>query len=228
MTRIGNTLTILVASLAATSACGGLDNPAPTPGSDDPPPGSTAGSEDNTFDHDNSGFNPFDLIDKLTKDGPPRFSSRVHSCPKVRYKTFGNVLASLGLNITDTTQLSPGELYTDGYNALGGPSYANRIRENIGITTSGASREFDIFAAGADTIITALPTIARCQVGGVGPQLFDAANACRADGISCLIGVPAQPAHVDFCNVTVSSASDPATGKRLAVAALLAAAYTCE
>jgi hypothetical protein len=43
-----------------------------------------------------------------------------------------------------------------------------------------------------------------------------------------LIGTPAQAAHLDFCNITVSSASDPATGKRIAVAALLAAAYTCE
>jgi hypothetical protein len=229
MIKLGKTLTILplmILVVAATAACGGLDNPpAPT----DTPPGSTTGAEDNTFDHDNSGFNPFDLIDRLAKQGPPRFSSRVHSCAKVRYKTLGNVLTSLGVNLADATPLSAGELYTNGTNALGAPNYANRIRENIGITTSGASKEFDIFAAAADTIITAVPTLARCQVAGVGAQIFDPeTNACRTDGIACLTGVPAQAAHLEFCNITVSSASDVATGKRLAVAALLAAAYTCE
>ena len=226
MTKIGINLTILVASLGLTAtACGGLDDTT----EDIPPTGSTSGGEDNTFDHDNSGFNPFDLIDRLAKQGPPRFTSRVHSCPKVRYLTLGRVLASVGINPANGANLSAGQLYRDGYNALGGPNYANRIRENIGITTSGASREFDIFAAGADEVIAAVPTLVRCQVGGVGAQLFDATtNACRVDGITCLIGQPAQAAHLDFCNVTVSSASDVATGKRLAVAAMLAASYTCE
>ena len=224
MTKIGNTLTILVASLGV--ACGGgLDD---TTDDDTSPPGSTAGGEDTTFDHDNSGFNPFDLIDRLAKQGPPRFTARVHSCPKVRYRTMGNVLASLGVNPANATPLSAGQLYTNGYNALGGPNYANRIRENLNITTSGASREFDIFAAGADEVIAAVPTLARCQVNGVGAQIFDASNACQVSGISCLLGMPAQVAHVEFCNITVSSASDPATGRRIAVAALLAAAYTCE
>ncbi len=225
MTRNGITLTILVASLGL-AGCGGLDETAPPT---DPTGGDgTTGGEDTTFDHDNSGFNPFDLLDRLAKEGPPRFTSRVHSCAKVRYRTLGNVLTSLGVNVNNTANLSAGQLYTSGFNALGGPNYANRIRENLGITTSGASREFDIFAAGADEIITAVPTLARCQVNGVGPQLFDASNACRPDGISCLIGTPAEAAHVEFCNVTVSGASDPAVGKRIAVAAILAAAYTCE
>lgn len=226
MTNKGQNLTILVASLGLlATACGGLDE---TTTDGTPTPGTTTGGEDNTFDHDNSGFNPFDLIDRLAKEGPPRFTARVHSCPKVRYKTFGNVLTSLGVNTADVTALSAGQLYTSGFGAMGGPNYANRIRENLNITTSSASRMFDIFAAAADTIITNIPTLQRCQVNGVGAQIFDASNACRLDGIECLIGVPAQPAHVDFCNITVSSASDVATGKRIAVAAMLAAAYTCE
>jgi hypothetical protein len=221
-----NKLTILVASLGlAASSCAADQG---TTEDNTPPPGSTSGNEDTTYDHDNSGFNPFDLIDRLAKEGPPKFTSRVHSCPKVRYRTFGNVLTSLGVNVADTTPLSGGQLYTSGYNAMGGPNYLNRIRENIGITTSAASRAFDIFAASATEIITAVPNLARCQVGGVGAQIFDASNACRADGITCLIGVPATIAHVDFCNITVTSASDVDTGKRIAVAALLAAAYTCE
>ena len=110
--------------------------------------------------------------------------------------------------------------------ALGAANYANRIRENVAITTSGASREFDIFAAGAPEVIAAFAanSIARCP----GATLFDASGACQADGITCLIGQPATSQHVQFCNLTVTSASDQATGEKLAVAAILAAAYTCE
>jgi hypothetical protein len=153
----------------------------------------------------------------------------VHSCPKIRYATLGNVLKSFGVDVANTTALSAGDLYRNGFNALGGPNYANRIRENIGIATSGASREFDIFAAAADEIQTAFtnqtaPMAARCA----GAQLFNADNTCRPDGITCLIGAPATTRHLDYCNLTVTSASDVTVGKRLAVATLLAAAYTCE
>ncbi|MBA2539093.1 MAG: hypothetical protein H0V17_05610 [Deltaproteobacteria bacterium] len=220
-------MTILVASLGLiASACSGVDDGTTQ---DNLPPGSTAGDEESTFDHENGDFNPFDLIDRLAEEGPPRFTSRIHSCPKVRYRTLGNVLTSLGVNTADATALSAGQLYTSGFNALGGPNYTNRIRENINITTSSASREFDIFAAAADTIITAVPTLERCRINGVGSELFDpTTNACRLDGITCLIGTPAQAAHLDFCNITVTSAADITAGKRIAVAALLAAAYTCE
>jgi len=225
MTNKGQILTILVASLGF-AACGGLDDSATDPNA--PTPGSTTGGEDNTFDHDNSGIDPFDLIDRLAKEGPPRFTARVHSCPKVRYKTLGNILTSFGVNIADATNLSPGQLYTTGFNAMGGPNYPNRIRESVSVSTSSASREFDIFAAAAQGIIDGMPTLQRCTVNGVGATMFDASGACQLSGITCLIGQPATSAHADFCNITVSSATDVATGKRIAVAAMLAAAYTCE
>jgi hypothetical protein len=224
MKRIGQPL-FLVASMVL-AACGGLDD---TTSPTEPPSGGTSGGEDSTFDHDNSGFNPFDVIDQLEKQGPPRFTSRVHGCVKVRYETLGNILRSVGVDTANATNLSAGQLYRDGDFALGAPNYGNRIRENLDITTSGASREFDIFAAAADEVIAAVPTLARCTVNGTGAQIFDpTTNQCRADGISCLLGVPAQAAHLDFCNLTVSGADDVATGKRIAVAALLAAAHTCE
>jgi len=223
MSRIGYTLAILASSVLA-SAC--TDDLTPT---NTPPSGSTSGDESTTFDHDNSGISPWELLDRLTQEGPPRYTSHMHSCAKVRYKTLGNVLTSLGINAANGTALSAGDLYTNGFNALGGPNYANRIRENIGITTSGASREFDIFAAAADEVINAFGNpqsalMTRCP----GATLFDANNACQPSGITCLIGTPATSSHLDFCNLTITSASDVATGKRLAVAAMLAAAYTCE
>jgi hypothetical protein len=221
MTRFGYTLAILASTVLA-SAC---TDEVPTD-TNTPPPGSTSGDETTTFDHDNDQISPWDLLDRLTKEGPPRYTSHVHSCPKVRYMTLGNVLKDVGVDIANTTQLSAGDLYQGGFNALGGPNYANRIRENIAITTSGASREFDIFAAAAPEVEAAFTngTIARCP----GAQLFDASNTCRPEGISCLLGAPATSRHLDYCNLTVSSASDVTVGKRLAIAALLAAAYTCE
>lgn len=221
MTRLKYTLAVLAVSVLASACTDDVTAP------NTPPPGSTSsGDSTNTFDHNNDGISVWDLLNRLQTEGPPRYTSHVHSCSKVRYNTLGNVLTSVGINKANMTALSAGDLYATGFNALGGPNYANRVRENIGITTSGASREFDIFAAGADEVIAAITngTLARCP----GVTLFDASNTCRPDGITCLIGMPATTSHLDYCNLTLTSASDVATGKRLAVAAMLAAAYTCE
>ena len=220
MNRLTTTFAIVVAAVWVSGCTSDLSPP------NEPPSGSTSGDESTTFDHQNDGISPWDLLDRLQKEGPPRYTSHVHSCPKVRVRTLANVMAAVGINPANTAPLSAGDLYTSGYNALGGPNYANRIRENIGITTSGASREFDIFAAGADEVIAAFAggTVTRCP----GATLFDANNACQPTGITCLIGQPATSRHLDYCNLTIKNASDAATGKRLAVAAMLAAAYTCE
>lgn len=224
MTRFGYTLSILAASVLASACTDDLGNT-----TTELPPGSTTGNEETTFDHENDGISAWELLDRLTKEGPPRYTSHVHSCPKVRVRTLGNVLRALGVNTANTANLSAGQLYTSGTNALGGPNYPNRIRENIAITTSGASREFDIFAAAADEIIANAGNQARCQVGGQPVTIFDAtSNACRPEGITCLIGQPATSTHLELCNLTVQMASTPTVGKRLAVAAMLAAAYTCE
>lgn len=225
-------LSILVGFLGLASACtdSTLDD-----GSTNPPPtGGTSGGEDTTFDHENDGIDPWTLLDRLEKEGPPKYTSHVHSCPKVRYATLGRVLASLGVNnmtVATPPALSGADLYKSGANAMGAANYANRIRENIGISTSGASREFDIFAAAAPDIIANIGTLDRCKTGGptgAPASLFNASNQCEASGITCLIGQPAQAAHLDLCNITIQNASTPDVGKRLAVAALLAAAYTCE
>jgi hypothetical protein len=226
MTRFGYTLTILVGASLGVAACSdSIDEPQPTP-----PPGSTTGGSDTTFDHDNNSISVWDLIDRLTKEGPPSFSSQMHSCAKVRYATLGQVLTSVGVNLATTgTAAAPsaGDLYKTGASAYGAANYSNRIRENIGITTSGSSREFDIFAAAAPEIIANVPTLARCQVNGTPAQLFSG-STCVAEGITCLIGTPATQAHIDYCNYTITHATDLPTGQRIAVAALMAAAYTCE
>jgi hypothetical protein len=224
MTRL-TLLTILVASFGAACTDDTTDTGIPD---NTPPEGSTSGTEGETFDHDNNGFDPWAVIDRLATEGPARYTSRVHSCPKVRYRTLGAVLTSLGVNATNATLLSAGRLYTDGFSALGGPNFANRIRENLATSTSGASREFDIFAAASTEVINAIPTLARCNNASGAPAVLFNGNTCDPTGITCLIGTPATLGHIDFCNLTVSNASTPDIGKRIAVAALLAAAYTCE
>jgi len=221
MKRIGYTLAILASSVLASACTDDL------PPSDPLPPGSTGGGDGNTFDHDNTGtISPWELLDRLLKEGPPTFTSHMHSCPKVKYDTLGSILTGVGIDAANTAAVSAGDLYTSGQSALSVANYPNRIRENVMLSTSGVSREFDIFAAGAPEVLAAFTagTIARCP----GVKLFDTAGACQPEGITCLLGTIATSQHVQFCNLTVTSASDVATGQKLAVAAILAAAYTCE
>ena len=221
MTRFGYITAILAASVLA-PAC--TDNLKSDPNA--PPPGSTTGSENNTFDHSNDQISPWDLLQRIEIEGPPEFTAHMHSCPKVRYHTLGTVLAGFGVNITNTTALSAGDLYATGFNALSGPNYPNRIREGLALTTSGASKEFDIFAAAAPEIMAAFTgnKIAACP----GAVMFNSDGTCNATGVQCLIGTVPQTEHLDYCNLTVKGASTTAIGQQMAVAALLAAAYTCE
>jgi len=135
----------------------------------------------------------------------------------MHYSTLGNVLHVAGRQ----HRQRDGELRRPAY-ASGGPSmgvanYAARVRESVAISTSQASREFDIFASAATEIITALPTLARCQVGGVAPTLFDAANTCHIEGISCLNRLSGHAGARRPLN-RPSPRKHPGSGKRLAVA----------
>jgi hypothetical protein len=228
MTRFGYTLTIVFGASLGVAAC---TDPIDTPNPSDPQPsGNTSGSDDNTFDHDNSGISVWDLIDRLTKEGPPSFSSQMHGCTKPTYASLKNILVSVGVQFPATpAAASAAGLYNSGAAAMGAPNYGARVRENMAVTTSGASREFDIFAAGATEVITNVPTLARCKdAAGTAAVLFDAAGQCQASGITCILGVPATPDHIALCNQAVTTASTPDIGKRMAVAAMLAAAYTCQ
>jgi hypothetical protein len=222
---------ITLAILAASACTGSITDPDPTNGGSNftpPNSGPTSGSAGGTFDHDNDQISPWDLVQRLEIEGPPSFTSHMHSCPKILYADLGTVLTSLGVNTADMTMLSAGDLYSTGADALAAPDYANRIRENLAMTTAGASREFDIFAAAAPQIIANLPTLPQCQFNGSGATLFDANNQCQLDGISCLLGVPATQTHVDLCNITVQQGSTAQQGMNIAVASILAASLTCE
>ena len=192
------------------------------------PEGNASGGTDNTFDHEGTQIDVWELLERLQAEGPPKYTARVHSCAKIRYETIGRLLESRGVDTGNGTDLSAGQLYTSGEQALGGPNYGARSRENLELTTAGASRLFDIFVAAAPEIIANMPNRPECQIGGVGARMFDDSGACQADGIACLIGMPATASHIELCNLTVQRASDLQTGERMAVAVLAAAAHTCE
>lgn len=215
---------VLVAAVALTGACAG-DLDTTTPPEDN---GGAGGGEDNTYDHPFIEIDVWGLLDRIAAEGPPRFSSRVHSCPKIRYGTIGRLLASRGVDIANTTPLSAGQLYDTGSSALGAPNYSARSREGLDLTAAGASKLFDIFVAAAPEMIASLPTSAACMVGDQPAQLFNEAGQCSVDGITCLLGVPATPSHIEICNLTLSRASTPEIGQRMAIAVLAAAAHTCE
>jgi hypothetical protein len=171
---------------------------------------------------------PWVELERAQREGPPRYASRVHGCPKMRVRTTGNVLASRGVNLASTTALSAGQIYRTSAAALGAANYASRMRENVDLGVATAAKLFDIYVQAAPELIANLPNRPECQRNGVGAQLFDAANRCVADGFSCLMGIPATPQHLAICNETVKRAADVESGKRMAVALLAAAAHTCE
>src|SRR5688500_5554600 len=114
------TLLVTVAALALGGFAGCVDNQleGDDPGVGDPGTGgTTSGDPENTFDHDNSGISPWELVDRLTKEGPPRYTSHVHSCSKVRYANMENVLRSIGIDVANNGDLTAGQLYRDGINA---------------------------------------------------------------------------------------------------------------
>jgi hypothetical protein len=189
--------------------------------------GDTAGGEENTYDHP-GGPDVWDYLERLAEEGPASFSSRLHSCPKMKYSTVGRILQSRGVDVTADNELSAGFLWRNGAAALGAPKLDVRSREKTEITTAAAARLFDIFAQAAPEIIAAMPTLESCTVDGVGTEMFNAAGQCTMDGIACLTGVPATASHLELCNEMVNRATTPQKGQELAVAALAAAAHTCE
>lgn len=232
----------LIALSSSLLACTGqsMGTPRTTGASADTDPGSaslpsgeeTAGGVENTFDHPaaigGAATTPREAMRRMEEEGPPAFSSRVHSCRKVRYGTLGRVLRSRGVDLDAEGGVAAGAMWRSADQALGAPNYEARIGETSEMTVASSSRMFDIFVQAAPEIIANLPSRPECTVGGVGAQLFDSSGQCTEEGITCLLGLPATDAHVTVCNDVVRRAPTPAEGQAIAVAALLSAGFTCE
>ena len=198
----------------------------------DPEPGMGTGGDTNTFDHPaalgGSAISAREALERMQREGPPVYSARVHTCRKVRYRTIGRVLASRGVDLEAEADTSAGFMWRDADQALGAPNYGARVPETSELTVASASRLFDILVQAAPEIIAALPSRPECTIGGTGAALFDAADNCTDDGLTCLLGVPATTAHIELCNDIVDRAATPAEGRVIAVASMMAAAFTCE
>lgn len=167
---------------------------------------------------------PFDVLDQSERSGPPRYTSRVHGCTKLRYATLGRVLASRGVDLAATDATSAGKIYSDGAQALGAANLGARVRENIDVGLATTAKAFEVWIQAAPEIIANQAARPECA----GAPVIDDNGHCNARGISCLIGVPATPDHVAICEQTIARAQTPDEGRRLAVAVIAAAAHTCE
>ncbi len=229
MTRFSKSLLLGLVASAAFACSSDIEDPPVT----DNPNDTSGGDEGNTFDHENEGRSPFEIIADQAIAGPARYQARVHGCSTVLYQNMRNMLASRGINVGGAGN-SAGGLYNGGGGALGVANYASRARSNRNTSTSGAVKAMDIYAAGASEIIANWATVTACQVNGATQPLFEGANCGRA-AFSCLIGAPVSDAQLDICNKTISGARNPTTGnpdqalgQRLAIAVMLSAAHTCE
>jgi len=189
---------------------------------------------DNTHDHFNDlGANgardPFEILAQRQEEGPPEIRTRLHSCQKLQITAIRSLLTSFGVNLDATGDPAPaGQLLQGGTGALGVANYAARVGETIVWSSAGAAKLFDIFVQAAPEIIANMEASAQCQINGAGVKMFDDANQCNKDAISCLIGKPATADHVAICGNVVKSASTVDKGKNIAVATMLSAAFSCE
>jgi hypothetical protein len=223
---------------------GGETPPGPTPGGEDEPVGAEgfAAGEDNTFSHmddlsDGGAKDPFEILEQRQEEGPPEIRVRLHSCRKLQIRALRNLLEGFGVNLAAEAEPdTAGELVAKGGDALGAANYASRTGEALVWTNAGATKLQDVFVQAAPEIIAAFEAnaVPHCQIDGVAPKIFDAADRCNIDALSCLIGRPARADHVAICDHLVQTAkngagaSDVAKAKAIAVAALLGAAHSCE
>jgi hypothetical protein len=155
--------------------------------------------------------------------GSAEVVARLHACGKIQYASLGSILATRGVNVQNATANSAGALYRAGGASLGVASYQGRVPEATFHSTASLAKQMDVFTAAATEVQTNLATSTACQ--GVALQTN---GQFTKDGISCIIGKPAKDEHVALANQAVSQAADQATGIRIAIAALLNAAHTCE
>ena len=156
----------------------------------------------------------------------PEVTSRLHGCGKMSIGSVGQLLQSRGL--TGRGQRPNGVLsgmaifqQGDTASTLGAANYNGRVPEAPFASTSAASKLFDIFTMASYDAVVETWSAPACP----GVKLLEAGKLTK-DGISCLIGKPATDEHVAIANEAV--ANNPTDGAKLAIAALLAAAHTCQ
>jgi hypothetical protein len=106
--------------------------------------------------------------------------------------------------------------------ALGVANYNGRVPEAAFASTSAMAKTFDIFTMASYDAVAATYNAPACP----GVRVVGTDNRFTKDGISCLIGKPATDEHVALANDAI--AKNPTDGAKIAIAALLSAAHTCQ
>lgn len=235
MKKIALTL-ISVLAVALAGCEGATSDTLSNGGTTDPrDPNATAGGEDTTFDHANdpggeapgANTNPPTDPAQVRLVGAPEVQSRLHSCGKLTYTSLGSILTSRGL--TGGGQRPPAtqsgqQIYTATATAaaFGAANYNGRVPEAPFASTSAMAKMFDIFTmASYDAVDAAFAAPACGATKVIGPD-----GKFTKDGLTCLIGKPARDEHVAIANDAI--AKNPTDGAKLAIAALLSAAHTCQ
>lgn len=230
MKRIALTL-ISLAAFALTACDGTQDSLTDGRRSDPRDPNATAGGEDSTFDHNNdpgaadpgADFQPTDPA-QVKLVGSPEVTSRLHSCGKLTYASLGNILSTRGLNGGGQPQglQSAQQIYNGAGPAFGVANYNGRVPEAPFASTSAMAKMFDIFAMASYPATNQNWNPTACP----NTDLLGADGKFTRDGLSCLMGRPALDEHLAIANDAI--AKNPTDGAKIAVAALLAAAHTCQ
>lgn len=235
MKRIALTL-ISVAALALAGCDGTSDELTGTgaPGNNNDP-NATAGREDNTYDHSNDpgaaapGAENAPPTDpgQVRLVGAPEVQARLHACGKLTYASLGTVLASRGMTGAGqrpaNTQ-SGQAIYANNQTApaFGGANYNGRVPEAPFASTSALSKMFDIFTMSSYDVVAANWAAPACGT----TKVIGSDGKFTKDGISCLMGKPARDEHVAIANDAI--AKNATDGAKIAIAALLSAAQTCQ
>ncbi len=228
-------LTLIIGATLASLGCATEPNDRLI-GDIDPNSLAADGNTQHHFQDPNSGENgisdPNEVKAEDEKIGSPEVVARLHSCSKITYDGLGSILQSRGVDLGSTQKNSASQLYKTGKAALGTSNYAGRVPEAVIASTAALSKQFDIFVAAAMEIQTKMKDGTLDMTACPGTQLVDGQGKFTQDGLSCLMGKPATPDHVNVANDAVTEAQNQGLtmdeGQQIAIASLLEAAHTCE
>jgi hypothetical protein len=165
----------------------------------------------------------------------------LHSCGKIRYNVLTNLLQARGINVTNATANSAGQLLTKAMGVWGVANFPARTPETIRDTTSSLVSLHDILIAAAEEwITTANPDgvfamDATAAPACTGAKLFSTiagSGVCDKDGFACLMGATPIQRQLDVCNSmindTTAGVTDVPTRRRLAVASMVGTVAMCD
>jgi hypothetical protein len=213
---------LLPLALFAVSGCGdGMSSALTNGGTSGAAPAPSAGTSSPTTDP-----NAAAAAAEATAQGSPEVTSRQHGCGKMSVSSIGQLLQSRGLTgngaVPKGSQTGVG-IYGAGDTpaALGAANYEGRTGESPFASTSAISKMFDIYTMASYDAVAADWTAPACP----NVKLLDAGKVTK-DGLSCLMGKPATDEHVAIANDVI--AKNPTDGPKIAIAAILSAAHTCQ